>query len=88
MIPNDQPCICFDLVITTYSSPFRAEQNDIEVYDKIMQLHPDFRAFMRGLSQDNETEGFSRFLGLYFSGSIHICANFSLDGYSNAGGLS
>lgn len=29
-----------------------------------MQLHPDFRAFMRGLSQDDETEGFDRFLSL------------------------
>jgi hypothetical protein len=41
-----------------------AEQADIELCDRIMQLHPDFRAFMRGLSQDDETEGFNRFLGL------------------------
>jgi hypothetical protein len=42
----------------------RAEQADIDICAKIMQLHPDFRAFMRGLSQDDETEGFNRFLGL------------------------
>ena len=40
----------------------RAEPVDIDFCTKIMELHPDFRAFMRGLSQDDETEGFDRFL--------------------------
>jgi len=40
----------------------RAEPIDINFFPKIMQLHPDFRAFMCGLSQDDETEGFDRFL--------------------------
>ena len=42
----------------------RAEAIDINFCTKIMQLHPDFQAFMRGLSQDDETEGFDRFLSL------------------------
>ena len=42
----------------------RAEQIDIDICAKIMQLHPDFRAFMCGLSQDDETDAFNRFLGL------------------------
>jgi hypothetical protein len=45
-------------------SLIRAEQIDIDICTKIMQLHPDFRAFVRGLSQDDETDAFNRFLGL------------------------
>jgi len=45
----------------------RAELIDIDFCTKIMQLHRDsdrFQAFMRGLSQDDETEGFDQFLSL------------------------
>jgi hypothetical protein len=64
-VTNRKCVISFCLPLLTFflSSP-QAEQADIELCDKIMQLHPDFRAFLRGLSQDEETEGFNRFLSL------------------------
>lgn len=65
MIPSDQPWVfSFYLGLPLTLCFIRAEQGDIELCAKIMQLHPDFRAFMRGLSQDDETEGFNRFLCL------------------------
>lgn len=58
-------CKCHNCFLcTTYIFSHCAEQADIELCDKIMQLHPDFCTFMHGLSQDDETDGFNLFLSM------------------------
>ena len=63
----NRKCCFFIIWITPLTiSLISAEQDDIEFCEKILQLHPDFRAFMRGLSRDEETDAFNRFLGMVY----------------------